>query len=266
MHAGECNACAGRARARPGPVMRRRRRGYEGGGVTGGARPGLRGRLAPAAQCARRGPGCRRGVCACAHRPITPFMHYGRGSPPRHCILNDRLLTWRSAWPPDPSPNRHARRGRAGRSGLCPRSPRWLLAIPDAITPARGARPGPPHPPRSRTALRRLEGARHAADDGVRRRPDRAPADPAARRAPAPAPPAPDSGPPSAARRRAAGGSSPRSARPGSPGSGPRCPARRRGAPGRPARRRVGRARPDRGALPRRARTPSGGSSRSPRR
>ena len=36
--------------------------------------------------------------------------------------------------------------------------------------------------------------------------------------------------------------------------------------PVRPARRRVGRARPDRGALQRRARTPSGGSSRSPRR
>ena len=45
---------------------------------------------------------------------------------------------------------------------------------------ARDARPGPPQPPRSRTALRRLEGPRRRPDDGLRRRPDRAPADPAA--------------------------------------------------------------------------------------
>ena len=44
-----------------------------GGGVTGGGRPGPRGRRAPAAWCARGGPRCRRGVrrrVSPSHNPL----------------------------------------------------------------------------------------------------------------------------------------------------------------------------------------------------
>ena len=108
-----------------------------------------------------------------------------------------------------------------------PAQPRWLLAIPDAIQQLEQL----DQDLLIRRDLERLFGvskvrATQLMTD-LRRRPDRAPADPAARRAPAPAPPtAPDPGRRSAARRRAATGSSPRSARPDSPGSGWRCPAR----------------------------------------
>ena len=65
---------AGRARARPGPVMLRRRRGYAGGGVTAGARPGPRGRRAPAAHRPRRGPVTAVGPSPGPSRPINGIM------------------------------------------------------------------------------------------------------------------------------------------------------------------------------------------------
>ena len=46
--------------------------------------------------------------------------------------MNDRLLTWRSAWPPDILPPATPAEGEQGRR--VPAKPRWLLAIPDAIT------------------------------------------------------------------------------------------------------------------------------------
>ena len=45
--------------------------------------------------------------------------------------MNDRLLTWRSAWPPDLLPTATPAEGEQGRG--VPAKPRWLLAIPDAI-------------------------------------------------------------------------------------------------------------------------------------
>ena len=72
--------------------------------------------------------------------------------------------------------------------------PRWLLALPDAIRQLDAL----DRDLLTRRDLERLFGVskvpRRRPDDGLRRRPDRAPADPAARRAPAPAPPAPDTG------------------------------------------------------------------------
>ena len=149
-------------------------------------------RWAVAAQCARVGPRCRRGgrrLYAPSHNSLYALL---TGVPSPACILNDRLLTWRAACPPDILPTATPAEGEQGRR--VPAKPRWLLAIPDAITQLEALDPRPPHPPRPRAALRRLEGARHAADDDLRRRPDRAPADPAARHAPAPASPAPDRG------------------------------------------------------------------------
>ena len=75
-----------------------------------------------------------------------------------------------------------------------PAKPRWLLAIPDAIRQLEKL----DQDLLTRRDMERLFGVSKvravAADDGLRSRPDRAPADPAARRAPAPAPPPPEAG------------------------------------------------------------------------
>ena len=115
----------------------------------------------------------------------------------------------------------------AGRHPLSDQSRRTGQGAHSQAPSGRYAAPQSPGAEISRTALRRLEGPRRRPDDGLRRRPDRAPADPAASPRACASSDGTGHGPPSTARRRAAHGSSPRSARPGSPGCGSRCPSRR---------------------------------------
>ena len=185
---------------------------------------------------------------------------------PEPCILNDRSLTCRSQMPPDKPPIRKAQQG-FGAGRPVPAKPPLAARHPRRHPPARGARPGPAHPPRPRTALRRLEGPRRRPDDGLRSRPDRAPADPAARRAPAPAPAAPGPGRllrRGAAARSADGRDPPRTAH-RDPGSGSHRGAR--GAPVGPACPRACRSSPAGSRCATRARPRlSGDCSRWPRR
>ena len=96
-----------------------------------------------------------------------------------------------------------------------PAKPRWLLSIPDAIRPARGARPAAPHAARHRAALRRRQGARRRAHADLRGRVRRQPEDASRGRSSCSSSRSTAAGPPFASRRRDARAWSPSSSRPG---------------------------------------------------
>ena len=152
------------------------------------------------------------------------------------------------------------------RTSTVPAKPRWLLVIPDAISPLEQLDRPLLTPARHRAALRRRQGARRSPHEDLLGRARRQPEAPAADQAPQAAQEAPRPG----RVPRRGGETSPggRRAPEGPADRGPVQGARRdhEREAGGPARGGVGRARAERGAVPTGRRTPWRGCTRWPRR
>ena len=134
--------------------------------AAGAGRRGRRGRARPLASRRRppAGPGTRRPPAPTSSR--THNRPDGGTSCPMSPVRS-RSRRRQAVWPPPGGEELHR----------VPAKPGWLLSIPDAIRPARGARPAAPHPARHRAALRRRQGARRRAHADLRGRVRRQPED-----------------------------------------------------------------------------------------